>query len=112
MCGRFTLRTPLSVLAQQFLFEFGPHKPADFAPRYNVAPTQAVAVVRTSRESEQRELAMLHWGLVPSWAQDLKSAAKMINARCETASEKPAFRTAFSRRRCLILADGFYEWKK
>src|SRR5205823_9183454 len=112
MCGRFTLRTPLAVLAQQFLFDLGPHKPADFAPRYNVAPTQAVAAVRTSPESEQRELALLHWGLVPSWAKDLKSAAKMINARCETAAEKPAFRTAFSRRRCLILADGFYEWKK
>jgi putative SOS response-associated peptidase YedK len=60
----------------------------------------------------KRQLAMLHWGLVPSWAKDSKSAAKMFNARCETAAEKPSFREAFSRRRCLILADGFYEWKK
>jgi putative SOS response-associated peptidase YedK len=112
MCGRFTLRTPLSVLAEQFLFDLGPHKPADFAPRYNIAPTQAVPVVPTSLNSDKRKLAMMHWGLVPIWAKDLKSAAKMINARCETAAEKPAFRTAFSRRRCLILADGFYEWKQ
>jgi putative SOS response-associated peptidase YedK len=112
MCGRFTLRTPLSVLAQQFLFDLEPHQPTEFAPRHNIAPTQTVAVVRKSRNLAKREFAMLHWGLVPSWAKDLKSAAKMINARCETAAEKPAFRTAFSRRRCLILADGFYEWKK
>ncbi len=112
MCGRFTLRTPLTVLAEQFLFDLGPLKPADFAPRFNIAPTQAVAVVRNSLDSDRRELAMLHWGLIPSWAKDVKSAAKMINARCETAAEKPAFRTAFVRRRCLILADGFYEWKK
>jgi len=112
MCGRFTLRTPLSVLAQQFLFDLGPHKPADFAPRHNIAPTQLVAVVRNFADFQKRELGMLHWGLVPSWSKDLKSAAKMINARCETAAEKPAFRSAFTRRRCLILADGFYEWKK
>jgi len=112
MCGRFTLRTPLSVLAQQFLFDLSPHQLAEFSPRLNIAPTQSVAVVRNSPNSEKRELAMLHWGLIPGWAKDLKSSAKMINARCETAAEKPAFRTAFSRRRCLILADGFYEWKK
>src|SRR5947208_1070992 len=112
MCGRFTLRTPLSVLAQQFLFDLAPHQPADFAPRHNIAPTQAVAAVRMSPQSANRELAMLHWGLVPGWAKHIKSAATMINARCETAAEKPAFRSAFARRRCLILADGFYEWKK
>lgn len=112
MCGRFTLRTPLTVLAQRFLFELGQDKLADLAPRYNIAPTQEVPVVRQSAESGQRQLAMLYWGLVPSWAKDIKAAAKMINARCETAAEKPAFRMAFGRRRCLILADGFYEWKK
>jgi putative SOS response-associated peptidase YedK len=112
MCGRFTLRTPLTVLAQQFLFDLGPHKLTDFAPRHNISPTQSVAVVRKSSNSASRELAMLHWGLIPSWAKDPKSAAKMINARSETAAEKPAFRTAFVRRRCLILADGFYEWEK
>ena len=111
MCGRFTLRTPLTVLSEQFLFDLGPHKLADFAPRYNIAPTQPVPVVRHAPSSGAMELAMLHWGLVPSWAKDPKIAAKLINARCETAAEKSSFKTAFARRRCLILADGFYEWK-
>jgi len=94
------------------MFELAPHQVADFAPRYNIAPTQDVPVIRQSAASGKRELSVLHWGLIPACAKDVKSAARMINARCETAAEKPAFRTAFTRRRCLILADGFYEWKK
>jgi putative SOS response-associated peptidase YedK len=113
MCGRFTLRTPLTVLAQQFLFELGP-LPAQtqVSPRYNIAPTQTVAAVRQPVAGGPRELALLYWGLIPSWSKDAKIASSLINARCETLAEKPAFRTALSRRRCLILADGFYEWKK
>src|SRR5688572_2390444 len=105
MCGRYTLRTPLTVLSQQFLFELG-NAPADrIVPRYNVAPTQTVVAVRQP-PGGKRELAQLHWGLIPSWAKDTKMASSMINARSETVAEKPAFRTALARRRCLILADG------
>ena len=113
MCGRFTLRTPLSVLSQQFLFDLGPVA-AEIAvrPRYNVAPTQTIAAVRREEGSAKRTLAWLYWGLIPSWAKDAKMSASMINARSETAAEKPAFRSAFARRRCLILTDGFFEWKK
>jgi putative SOS response-associated peptidase YedK len=112
MCGRYTLRTPLSVLAQQFLFELG-DLPADLklAPRYNIAPTQTIAAVRQLEPGGPRRLALLHWGLIPSWAKDAKLAASTINARGETVAEKPAFRTAFARRRCLVLADGYFEWK-
>jgi putative SOS response-associated peptidase YedK len=116
MCGRFTLRTPLQVLAAQFLFDLGPAATTAAEatlsrPRFNIAPTQEIAAVRLDT-SGQRELAALHWGLIPGWAKDAKRAAAMINARGETVAEKPAFRSAFSRRRCLILADGFFEWKK
>jgi putative SOS response-associated peptidase YedK len=116
MCGRFTLRTPLTDLSQQFLFDLGPAAVAAAEatlsrPRYNIAPTQEIAAVRLDTAG-QRELSALHWGLVPSWAKDARRAASMINARGETVAEKPAFRAAFARRRCLILADGFYEWKK
>jgi putative SOS response-associated peptidase YedK len=113
MCGRYTLRTPLSVLAEQFLFDLGPLPPDVLAkPRFNIAPTQEIAAVRKQSSSSQRELALFHWGLIPSWAKDMKLAASMINARSETIAEKPAFRSALSKRRCLILSDGFYEWKK
>ena len=113
MCGRFTLRTPLTVLAQQFLFDLGGLPQDDWpGPRPNICPTQEIAVVRQLAVGGRRELALLHWGLIPSWAKDAKMASSMINARCETVAEKPAFRTALARRRCLILADGFYEWKK
>jgi len=113
MCGRFTLRTPLTVLSQQFLFELGPAaEMAAVRPRYNIAPTQTIAAVRRLEASSPRTLAWLHWGLIPSWAKEAKMAASMINARGETVAEKPAFRSAFARRRCLILADGFFEWKK
>lgn len=112
MCGRYTLRTPLNVLAQQFLFELG-DLPAglSLAPRYNIAPTQTVAAVRKLEAGAPRQLALLHWGLIPSWAKDAKLAASTINARGESVAEKPAFRAAFTRRRCLILADGYFEWK-
>src|SRR5215831_6122722 len=107
MCGRYTLRTPLTVLSQQFLFDLG-GLPQDEWPgvRDNICPTQDIAVVRQAAVGGKRELAMLHWGLIPSWAKDKKMAASMINARSETVAEKPAFRTALTRRRCLILADG------
>jgi putative SOS response-associated peptidase YedK len=109
MCGRFTLRAPASVVAEQFaLFDVAP-----FQPRFNVAPTQPVAVVRRMAvEEPQRELAWLRWGLIPSWAADPAIGGRMINARAETAAQKPAFRTALRRRRCLVVADGFYEWQK
>jgi putative SOS response-associated peptidase YedK len=110
MCGRFTLRAPASVIAEQFaLFEMPP-----FTPSFNIAPTQPVAAVRAARDQPDhgRELVWLHWGLIPSWAKDRKIGNRMINARSETAAEKPAFRAALKRRRCLVVADGFYEWKR
>ena len=84
---------------------------ADFSPRYNIAPTQMVLAVRRPAGSLSPELVPLKWGLVPSWAEDLSIGNRMINARSETAAQKPAFRTALRQRRCLIPADGFYEWK-
>jgi len=110
MCGRFTLRAPASLVAEQFaLFDAPP-----FEPRYNIAPTQPVAVVRRAgvEASIPRELVWLRWGLVPSWAQDPAIGNRLINARAETAAEKPAFRAAMRRRRCLVVADGFYEWQR
>lgn len=108
MCGRFTLRTPTNLLAEQFMFEAKVQLPL----RFNIAPTQAVAAIRIDPDSKNRQLAQLRWGLIPSWAKDRKMASRMINARAETVAEKPSFRAAFKRRRCLILADGYYEWKK
>lgn len=84
----------------------------DLQPRYNIAPTQPVAAVRLPEDGADRELVMLHWGLIPFWAKDPRIGARMINARAETAADKPAFRAAFRRRRCLVPADGFYEWQK
>jgi putative SOS response-associated peptidase YedK len=81
-------------------------------PRYNIAPSQLVACVRTNPESKERECVELKWGLVPSWAKDPSIGNKLINARGETVAEKPAFRKAFKHQRCLVLADGFYEWKR
>jgi putative SOS response-associated peptidase YedK len=107
MCGRYTLRTPIDVLAEGFEIQ---EYPSSITPNYNVAPTQEVAAV--VEEDEMRKLEMFHWGLIPSWAKDPSIGNKMINARAETVSEKPSFRSAFKKRRCLILADGFYEWQK
>src|SRR5574342_373817 len=106
MCGRFTLFADPSDL--QELFNLNAPPPAALAPRYNVAPTQPVAVVANG---ETRVLELFRWGLIPSWAKDPAIGNRMINARAETLAEKPSFRTAYKRRRCLILADGFYEWQ-
>ena len=85
--------------------------PVELTPRYNICPTQQVACIRQVAAAEL-ESVNLRWGLVPSWADDLKIGARMINARSETVADKPAFRKAFRTRRCLVIADGFYEWKK
>ncbi len=106
MCGRFTQATDAEIIAR--VFEL-PTKPV-LSRRYNIAPTQYVAAVRAGASG--RELANLQWGLVPSWASSTSSGASMINARSETVTTKPAFRDAFRLRRCLIVADGFYEWQK
>ncbi len=108
MCGRFTLFAPEGMLSRMFHVDDVPA----MAPRYNIAPSQDVAAARISPESGRRELAMLRWGLVPSWAKDPAAGNRMINARAETLQEKPAFRNAFRRRRCLVPASGFYEWQK
>jgi len=95
-------------------FDLAPTLLADgveWTARYNIAPTQDVAVVR-QRSGEGRELSLLHWGLIPSWADDPAIGNRMINARSESLATKPAFRDAFRRRRCLVVADGFYEWKQ
>ena len=84
----------------------------DWDPRYNIAPTQAVPVIRQNAKEPRRELSLVRWGLVPSWSKDISGAARMINARAETADKLPAFRDALRFRRCLVPADGFYEWKK
>ena len=113
MCGRFTRsKDYFSEHANQraFLDELGLAFSAPVPPSYNVAPTQVVAAVRSV--DDRRELVLLRWGLVPGWAPDLAIGNKMINACADTVAEKPAYRNAFKMRRCLILADGFYEWRK
>ena len=107
MCGRFAFYSPSEATAALF----GANTSTEVVPRYNIAPTQFVAAVRRD-EQDAPELAMLRWGLVPFWAKDPSIGNRMINARSETVAEKPSFRNAYKKRRCLILADGFYEWRK
>ena len=106
VCGRYTLISDISELQGRFGFVMD--SPA-LEPRYNIAPTQSVLTV--VNEGERRG-DMMRWGLVPSWAKDIKVGIRMINAVSETAASKPAFRSAFRRRRCLVLADGFFEWRR
>jgi putative SOS response-associated peptidase YedK len=111
MCGRFTLKTSGKVMAQAF----GLAEEPTLQPRYNIAPTQPVPIIRVLRanpETKQRELVPLRWGLVPSWADDPAIGNRMINARAESVASRPSFREALKYRRCLVPADGFYEWKK
>lgn len=133
MCGRFSLSSSAEMIGRLFDVDAVPAEL--LGPRYNVAPTQPVLVLRGRLEPEPstarqpaegsggaearsktpafaRELTLMRWGLVPSWAKDLDIGVRLINARSETAAEKPAFRAAFKRRRCLVPADGFYEWRK
>jgi putative SOS response-associated peptidase YedK len=107
MCGRYTLSVPLSNLVDAFDVP-----PPDFelSPRFNIAPSQEVPVV--AEGGAGRRMGLLRWGLIPSWAKDPALGSRLINARAETVQEKPSFRNAFRRRRCLVPADGFFEWKK
>jgi putative SOS response-associated peptidase YedK len=105
MCGRYTVIASPEVIRALFGYQEQPN----FPPRYNVAPTQPIAIVRLVEG--KRHFALVRWGLLPSWVKDPKTFTLLINARGETAAEKPAFRAAMKRRRCLIPADGFYEWK-
>jgi putative SOS response-associated peptidase YedK len=107
MCGRYTLATPVERLAEEFGFD---GSSVELPSSYNVAPTQGVAAVL--EEGGQRRLEVLRWGLIPPWADDPQIGSRMINARSETAPGKPSFRRAFRERRCLIPADGFYEWQR
>lgn len=107
MCGRFAFYSPSEATAALF----GVDGALAVEPRYNIAPTQFVAAIREN-EGKQRELTMLRWGLVPFWAKDPAVGNRMINARAETVAEKPSYRAAFKHRRCVVLADGFYEWHR
>ena len=110
MCGRFTLRTPANDWCQMFFPDMEP-APAD-PPRYNIAPTQGINSLLRFAAGDTPVLKKIRWGLVPSWADDLKIGNRMINARAETVDAKPSFKRAFTQRRCLVIADGYYEWKK
>lgn len=106
MCGRFALKAPSSELASRFEL----NEVVDFAPHYNIAPGTDIPTIRSSPEGK-RVMQLLRWGLVPHWAKDPSMGSKLCNARGETLIEKPSFRDAFKRRRCLVPGDGFYEWK-
>lgn len=106
MCGRFAFYSPHEAMVRLF----GLQGDFEVEPHYNIAPAQFVPTVRHDKAAARR-LALLYWGLVPSWAKGKSIGARMINARAETVSEKPSFRSPFRRRRCLVLADGYYEWQ-
>ena len=111
MCGRYTLTKTGDAIARTFSLS----QPPEPKPRFNIAPTQPVAAIAHSTSAQpasSREYRIFQWGLIPSWAKDPAIGNRMINARAETAAEKPSFRAAFKRRRCLVIADGFYEWKR
>jgi putative SOS response-associated peptidase YedK len=109
MCGRYRLSRRKQLVEEYFDVSSDSE---DWNPRFNIAPTQPVPVVRQHPKEPRRDLSLMRWGLIPSWAKDTSGAARMINARSETAHTLPAFREAMKLRRCLVPADGFYEWKK
>ncbi|HXM64554.1 MAG TPA: SOS response-associated peptidase [Terriglobales bacterium] len=106
MCGRYRLARKKEILAE--VFDVGDDD--DWSPRYNIAPSQSVPVIRQDATRPVRTVSLIRWGLIPFWAKDAKAGYKMINARAETIAEKPAFREPLLSHRCLIPADGFYEW--
>lgn len=108
MCGRFTLTPSIETLTKAFHLD----EVSELEPSYNIAPSQQVATVLADHATNNRQLRLLHWGLIPPWAKDSSIGSKLINARAETLAEKPSFRSAFKHRRCLVLADGFYEWQQ
>lgn len=108
MCGRFILTTAPEILAEVFELPAVPNLP----PRYNIAPTQPAPAIQIASERPNREFNLLRWGLIPAWAKGPAVGNRMINARADTVAQKPAFRSAYRHRRCLIVSDGFYEWKK
>src|SRR5262249_24857828 len=108
MCGRFTLTTSIPTHPRRFKTS---EPTFEFEPRYNIPSSHEVPIVRHQTHGEGRELALARWGLIPSWSMDRRGKG-FINARADTAADKPAFRSAFRKRRCLIPADGFYEWQK
>lgn len=110
MCGRFALYADYEALLERFEIEEAALDQASYEENYNVAPSQQIVAV--INDGERNRLGTLRWGLIPSWAKDEKIGYKMINARAETAAEKPSFRHAFKKKRCLIPANAFYEWKK
>jgi putative SOS response-associated peptidase YedK len=109
MCGRYRLSRRKQIIEEHFDTVTGEE---DWTPRYNIAPTQPVPIIRQHPKEPRRELSLVRWGLIPSWAKDPSGAARMINARSETAATLPAFRDAMKSRRCIVPADGFYEWKR
>jgi putative SOS response-associated peptidase YedK len=109
MCGRYRLSRRKQIIDEHFDSVSGEE---DWSPRYNVAPTQPVPIIRQNPKEPVRHLSLVRWGLIPSWTKDTSKAAMMINARSETAATKPAFREALKSRRCLLPADGFYEWSR
>jgi len=109
MCGRFRLSRRKQIIEEHFDTADWQD---DWSPRYNVAPTQPIPVIRQDPKEPRRDLSLMRWGLIPSWAKDASGAARMINARSETAHTLPAFREAMKLRRCLVPADGFYEWQR
>ena len=105
MCGRYTITTTAEKLAQLFEVEV----PSEYQPRYNAAPTQLLPVISNQ---QKRKISLYSWGILPKWAQAQGSSQRLINARAETVAEKATFKTSFKKRRCLVVADGYYEWKK
>lgn len=108
MCGRFSLHSPAQIIAELFKIQWNDF---DIEPRYNLAPTQKCPVILNDLRG-QRVVEAMRWGLIPAWAKDEKIGSKMINARCETVAEKPSFRKAWRRRRCVVPINGFFEWQQ
>src|SRR6202140_4958683 len=105
MCGRYCITSAPEAIRALFRYREQPN----FPPRYNVAPTQPVPIVRLTEG--ERQFALVRWGLIPAWVKEPRTFSRLINARAESVNDKPAFKNAIKRRRCLVLADGFYEWK-